>query len=89
MSNNGVISLTSKLDSNSMLIISICQQIYQLKGLETKYPEHYLKAYQKGIDGLGALLELLSLARTNRRRAIGWQPTAELMREDNNLYVRT
>ena len=63
-----------------MLIISICERIYQLEGLETKYPEHYLKQNRKGIDGLGAVLELLSLARTNRRRAIGWQPTGELMR---------
>jgi hypothetical protein len=69
----------AELDRETLLIVSICQQVFQLKGREADDPAEYVREYARHIKVLGQLLEYLGLATLEPKTPLGWKPTDDLI----------
>src|SRR5260370_10681789 len=65
--------MTKKLDNNSLLMITIFQQVHNGDGICD--PMKYLKRYGRDIKEAGQLFAYVDLAEYDRQSPLGWKPT--------------
>jgi hypothetical protein len=78
--NSGNFQLMSanKLDPVSIALIRVFQEVPQFHPIQ-RDPAKYFKGHRREIKAVGRLLEYLSLARADKRSALGWKPKRDLL----------
>jgi len=72
------IVMITKLDTDSLLMITIFQQVF-LPHEDERDPKKYLNKYASDIKLAGQLFEYLGLAHVDKRSPLGWRPTDRLV----------
>lgn len=67
----------SKLDSDSMMMITLFQKVFH-GGYVERDPVKYLRRYPGYIKYAGKLFEYLGLAHINKESPLGWKPTERM-----------
>src|ERR1700690_4327465 len=67
------------LDDETLLIVTICRESFNLEGDNHLSDMGYLKKYENYIRTAGRVLGVLGLAMPVEGRVIGWKPTRRLM----------